>query len=174
MNRRVLLVSLLLALPLLVILFLNLGRDPHTVVSPLIGRPAPSFSLPKIGGGGEVSLAALRGRPVVVNFWSTWCVPCFEEHAVLQRGARENPGVQFLGVIYEDDEDQVTAFLERQGSAYPSVMDPRERTAIAFGVFGVPESYFIDAQGTIAAKFVGPLSDATLAENLRKAGAGGK
>jgi cytochrome c biogenesis protein CcmG/thiol:disulfide interchange protein DsbE len=173
-NRRVLLISLLLAVPLLLVLFMNLGRDPHTVISPLIGRPAPPFSLPRVGGGPTVSLADLRGHAVVLNFWATWCVPCFEEHAVLAHGAQENPGVQFLGLIYEDDEDQVKAFLDRQGKAYPSLMDPGERTAIAFGVFGVPETYFIDAQGTIVAKFVGPLTEATLAENLQKAGVGEK
>jgi cytochrome c biogenesis protein CcmG/thiol:disulfide interchange protein DsbE len=169
LNRSVLLISLLLAVPLLLVLFMNLGRDPHTVVSPLIGRPAPPFSLPRVAGGPEVSLAALRGKPVVINFWATWCVPCFEEHAVLLQGARANPDVQFLGVVYEDEAEQVNAYLQRQGSAFPSLLDPGDRTAIAFGVFGVPETYFVDAAGTIVAKFVGPLSEATLAENLRKA-----
>jgi cytochrome c biogenesis protein CcmG/thiol:disulfide interchange protein DsbE len=169
LNRRVLLASALLAAPLLVVLFLNLGRDPHTVVSPLIGRPAPSFSLPRVGGGAPVKLESLRGWPVVLNFWATWCVPCFQEHPVLAHAAQENPGVQFLGVVYEDDEDQVKGYLERQGGAYPNLMDADDKTAIAFGVFGVPETYFIDAQGTIVAKFVGPLDERSLAENLGKA-----
>lgn len=168
-NRRVLALSLFLVLPLLLVLVLNIGRDPHTVASPLVGRPAPPFSLPPVGGGSPIALADLLGKPVVLNFWATWCVPCFEEHGVLMSGARTNSAVQFLGVVYEDEEEQVKGFLDRQGSRYPSLMDESGKTAIAYGVFGVPETFFIDARGTIVGKFVGPLTDAALGENLSKA-----
>jgi cytochrome c biogenesis protein CcmG/thiol:disulfide interchange protein DsbE len=169
-NRRVLLGGLVVALPLLVILVANLGRDPHLVASPLVGRPAPGFTLTPVDGGAPVSLAALAGRPVVLNFWATWCVPCFEEHGVLTAGARElGSEVQFLGVVYEDEPSRVQAFLAERGGGYPSLVDPDSRTAIAYGVFGVPETFFIDASGSIVAKHVGPLTDAALAENVRKA-----
>jgi cytochrome c biogenesis protein CcmG, thiol:disulfide interchange protein DsbE len=169
-NRRVLAAGLLVVVPLLGILLLNIGRDPHAFNSPMIGRPAPAFMLAPVGGGAPVSLASLRGRPVVINFWATWCVPCFEEHAVLQAAAREaGDGVRFVGVIYEDDEGQVGDFLTRQGKAYPSLMDDAGKTAMSYGVYGVPETFFVDAQGRIAAKFTGPLDPATLADNLAKA-----
>ena len=173
MNRRVLVVGLLVVVPLLGVLLLNIGRDPHAFNSPMIGRPAPAFTLRAVGTGAPTSLASLRGRPVVINFWATWCVPCFEEHAVLVAAAREaGDGVQFLGVIYEDEEGQVGDFLTRQGKAYPSLMDDDGKTAMSYGVYGVPETFFVDAQGRIAAKYTGPLSPDTLAENLAKARGG--
>ena len=169
-NRPVLIAGLVVVLPLLVILVANLGRDPHTVASPLVGRPAPGFALTPVGGGAPVSLATLAGRPVVLNFWATWCVPCFEEHGVLTEGARAlGSDVQFLGVVYEDEPERIQAFLAEHGGGYPTLVDPDSKTAIAYGVFGVPETFFIDARGSIVAKFVGPLTSATLADKVRKA-----
>jgi cytochrome c biogenesis protein CcmG/thiol:disulfide interchange protein DsbE len=171
LNRRVLVLGLLAIVPLLALLLLNLGRDPHAITSPLVGRPAPAFALRPVGGGEPVTLSALRGQPVVVNFWATWCVPCLEEHALLASAARGLEGqARFLGVVYEDDPAQVLRFLARHDSAYPSLLDPDSRTAIAYGVFGVPETYFIDAEGRIAAKHVGPLEPGPLATKLRLAG----
>ncbi len=71
-NRKVLVAGLAIALPLLAVLVANLGRDPHSVRSPLVGRPAPAFSLARVGGGSPVALDSLRGKPVVINFWATW------------------------------------------------------------------------------------------------------
>jgi cytochrome c biogenesis protein CcmG, thiol:disulfide interchange protein DsbE len=169
LNRRVLLAGLVVVAPLLGILVLNLGRDPHSIRSPLVGRPAPAFSLVPVGGGPPVTSDALKGRPVVLNFWATWCAPCIEEHEVLVRAATALQGdVQFLGVVYEDEEERVRAFLDRRGSAYPSLLDPEAKTAIAYGVAGVPETYFIDAAGVIQAKVAFPLSPEMMAENVRK------
>jgi len=170
MNAKVLLAGLVVVVPLLGILVANLGRDPHTVTSPLIGRPAPPFSLVPLGGGGPVSLDALRGRPVVLNFWASWCVPCVQEHAALTSAARAmGSDVQFLGIVYEDDETRAKDFLVQHGSAYPSLMDPDTKTAIAYGIFGVPETYFISPGGTIADKFVGPLTPDAIAALVGKA-----
>jgi cytochrome c biogenesis protein CcmG/thiol:disulfide interchange protein DsbE len=167
MNRNVLAAGLAVSLPLIVILFANLGRDPHAVESPLIGRPAPAFSLSPVEGGPPISLASLKGRPVVLNFWATWCIPCVEEHAALASAAQRLGGsAQFLGVVYEDEAPQVQRFLEERGKAYPSVLDADGKAAIAYGVYGVPETYFIDAQGTIVAKFVGPLDPPALEARL--------
>jgi cytochrome c biogenesis protein CcmG, thiol:disulfide interchange protein DsbE len=170
MNTKVLVAGLIVVLPLLGVLLMNLGRDPHAIESPLIGRTAPPFVLRPAGGGKEVSLASLRGRPVVVNFWATFCVPCLEEHAVLARAAQDfAPKAQFLGVVYEDEEDVVLRFLKEKGQAYPSLMDPQGKTAIAFGVGGVPETYFIDAGGSVVAKYSGPLDARLIAAFLKKA-----
>lgn len=171
MNLKVLAAGLGAAGALLGVLAANLGRDPHVVESPLVGRTAPAFSLTPVGGGAPLALAA--GRPVVLNFWASWCMPCFEEHPVLVGAARDlGADVQFLGIVYEDEEPRIVDFLKRQGSSYPSLRDPDSKTAIAYGVFGVPESFFIDRQGRIVAKHVGPLDTETLTRNLRLAGAG--
>jgi cytochrome c biogenesis protein CcmG, thiol:disulfide interchange protein DsbE len=170
-NRRVLLLGLVFVVPLVVLLLVNLDRDPHQVASPLVGRPAPGFALRSLDGGEPIALSALRGRPVVVNFWATWCVPCLQEHPLLVEAARVlGNRVQFLGVVYEDGEPEVRSFLARRGSAYPSLLDPEGKTAIAFGVFGVPETFFIDGEGRIAAKHMGPLDAEALGEKLRQAG----
>ena len=170
MNKKVLVAGLAVVLPIIALLLLNLGRDPHTVESPLVGRPAPPFSLVPVGGGAPVSLAQLQGRPVVVNFWATWCVPCYQEHPLLLSAARQlGEEVQFLGVVYQDEEDNVLSWLRRQGSGYPSLLDPYSKTAIAYGIIGVPETYFIDSEGTIVAKHIGPLDGETLTARLREA-----
>jgi cytochrome c biogenesis protein CcmG/thiol:disulfide interchange protein DsbE len=171
-NRKVLAGGLAVAVPLLAVLVLNLGRDPHSVRSPLIGRPAPGFSLAPVGGGPPVTLESLRGRPVVVNFWATWCVPCFEEHAALTSAARALGDVQFLGIVYEDEEPRTQAFLKERGSSYPSLLDPDGRTAIAYGVFGVPETFFIDPRGRLIDKHVGPLDGQTIAAFVARAAGG--
>ena len=98
LNRKALVAGLLVVLPLLAILVANLGRDPHSVRSPLIGRTAPAFALPPVDGGHPVTLESLKGKPVVINFWATWCVPCYQEHPALNGAAQAMQGdVQFLG-----------------------------------------------------------------------------
>ncbi len=169
MNRKVLLVGLVLLAPLVAVLYLNLGNDPSAIQTPMIGRPAPPFRLRPVGGGEPISLAGLAGQPVVINFWSTWCVPCAQEHETLVEGARAWQGrARFLGVIYEDQEQAVAAYLRQRGGApYPSLMDPDDRAAIAYGISGVPETFFIDPSGRIADKFVGPLRPSDLDQRLR-------
>jgi len=163
LNAWVLAAGLTVVVPLIAVLVLNLGRDPRSIRSPLIGRPAPAFSLAPVGEGSRVGLESLRGRPLVINFWATWCVPCLEEHAALTAAARTFREVQFLGIVYEDDEATTRAFLAERGSSYPSLLDPEGRAAIAYGVFGVPETFFIDGAGRIVEKHVGPLDRGTIA-----------
>ena len=170
MNRRVLLAGLGVVVPLIVLLVLNIGRDPHAISSPLVGRPAPPFTLAPVGGGEPVSLAQLQGRPVVLNFWATWCVPCVQEHPLLLSAAQQlGEEVQFFGIVYQDEEENARGWLRRHGSAYPSLVDPQSKTAIAYGIIGVPETYFIDPEGTIVAKHIGPLDGQTLMARLREA-----
>ena len=162
MSRKKLLVLLagfVLVVPLLLVLVVNLGRDPHLIRSPLIGQPAPRFTLRPVGGGAPVSLESLRGRPVVVNFWATWCMPCRDEHPALQAAARRyGRDVTFLGVVYEDEESNVS----RVSSVFPVLMDPGSRAALAYGVQGVPETYFINREGVIVAKYAAPLEPETI------------
>ena len=169
MNKGVLAVGLAVTVPLIGLLLLNIDRDPTSISSPLIEKPAPDVRLLELSGGGSVQMSSLRGRPAVVNFWATWCIPCIQEHASLTAGARANPDVSFLGVVYEDTAENARGFLASRGSAYPSYPDDDGKGAIAFGVYGVPETFFIDSKGTIVEKFVGPLDGDTLRQKLAMA-----
>jgi cytochrome c biogenesis protein CcmG/thiol:disulfide interchange protein DsbE len=167
MNKGVLAAGLAVTLPLIVLLVVNIHRDPTSIASPLIEKPAPDVRLMELSGGGSVRLASLKGRPAVVNFWATWCIPCIQEHAALSAGARTNPDVAFLGVVYEDTAENAKGFLEKRGgAAYPTYADDDGKAAIAFGVYGVPETFFIDAKGVIVEKYVGPLDPDTLRQRL--------
>jgi cytochrome c biogenesis protein CcmG, thiol:disulfide interchange protein DsbE len=174
LNRKVLLIGAALALPVLLVLGFNLGRDPKNVRTPMIGRLAPSFDLRRAGASDRVSLAALRGRPAVINFWATWCVPCYAEHPILVNAAAQNPDVAFAGVVYDDTEPKVLEFLREYGASYPSLIDDGGRTAIAYGVYGVPETFFVNAEGVIVSKVTGPVDEQKLAENLAKARGGAR
>jgi cytochrome c biogenesis protein CcmG/thiol:disulfide interchange protein DsbE len=172
LNRKVLIAGLVIVVPFIVLLVMNLGRDPRKVDSPLIGKQAPPFSLRQVGTPAVVDLAALRGKPVVLNFWATWCVPCYAEHPVLVAAGRQYEGkAQFVGVVFDDQEDKIAQFLRENGTSYPTLFDDSGKTAIAFGVYGVPETFFIDANGKIVDKYVGPLDPATIEAKLRLAGA---
>ncbi|MEO8379559.1 MAG: redoxin family protein [Acidobacteriota bacterium] len=168
MNRTVLIVGAIIAAAVLGILFVGLGKNPAEIRTPLIGKTAPTFALREVGTGRTIDIASLKGKPVVLNFWATWCGPCWEEHPVLVANARLQPNVQFLGVVFQDEEKKILDFLEQRGYSYPTVVDERGKTAIAYGVGGVPETYFIDANGVIRAKYNGPMSTDILQENLKK------
>ena len=170
MNRTVLIVGFIIAAALLGVLFLGLGKNPAEIRTPLIGKPAPAFALREVGTGQTIDLAQFKGKPVIINFWATWCGPCWEEHPVLVANARMlQPNVQFLGVVFDDTEEKILGFLQQRGSSYPTVVDQAGKTAIAYGIGGVPETYFVDANGVIRAKYSGPMSSDILQENLRKA-----
>jgi len=170
-NRKVLVIGIFLVGILVGVLAMNLDRDPHDIRSPLVGRLAPDFLLRGAGGTERISLDQYRGRPLVVNFWATWCVPCYAEHPVLTAGARANSGrAQFLGVVYDDAEPTILEFLAQYGSSYPTLIDREGKTAIAYGVHGVPETFFISADGKVVAKYEGPLTPEILNDHLGRLG----
>jgi cytochrome c biogenesis protein CcmG/thiol:disulfide interchange protein DsbE len=149
----------------------GLGGDPGALPSELIGRPAPTFSLPRLDEPGTVDLPELRGQVVVVNFWASWCIPCREEHGALDAAwerYRER-GVVVLGVSFEDTREAALGFREELGGDWPLLDDPGARTAIAYGVFGVPETFVIAPDGTIAAKTVGAVTYEWLTSEIEAA-----
>jgi cytochrome c biogenesis protein CcmG/thiol:disulfide interchange protein DsbE len=169
-NRKAILIGAIVTVPIIAVLAMSFGRDPREIRTPMVGRAAPSFILRDVATNEAVSLESFRGRPVVVNFWATWCAPCVEEHATLVATARAlGSKVQVIGVVYGDTQDQAREFLERRGRAYPSVLDEGAQTAIAYGVYGVPETFFVNPEGGIAAKYVGPLTFDLLTQHLRTA-----
>jgi cytochrome c biogenesis protein CcmG/thiol:disulfide interchange protein DsbE len=170
MNRTVLAVGAVITAFLVGIFFLALGKDPQRIDSPLIGKPAPPFALQAAGTHETLDIAQFRGKPVVVNFWATWCRPCWDEHPVLTHTAQvAGNEVQFIGVVFQDEESKITNFLRERGWSYPTLVDQAGKTAIAYGVGGVPETFFLDKNGTIVAKFTGPMSTDDLEMNIRKA-----
>ena len=169
MNRTVLLVGVFIAAAVVAVLFMGLGKDPQHIDSPLIGRVAPDFALKAVGTGQTIDLKEFRGKPVVINFWATWCNPCWQEHPTLVANARMlQPNVQFLGVVFQDEESKIMNFLNERGSAYPTLVDEKGKTAIAYGVGGVPETYFLDANGKIVAKYEGPMTPDILQSYVAK------
>ena len=169
MNWKVLAGGAVITVPLVTLLAAGFGRDPKLRSNALEGREAPSFVLNTLDGK-PFSLESARGKPVVVNFWSTWCQPCKVEHPVLMSAAEAyGPnGVHFVAVLYQDDAAKARAFLNRSGSHWPTLEDPGGRTAIAYGVAGVPETFFIDQSGTIVRKVAGPVSQDIMVSTLEQ------
>lgn len=159
---------LLAAAGMIALLASGFGHNPEAVRDPLVGRPAPAFTLQAYDGK-TVSLRAFRGRPVVLNFWASWCADCKVEHPALLRAWHADRGrVVFLGIPYQDSRSAALAFLRRRGGGWTQLRDPAQETAINFGVWGVPETYFIDRHGVIRAKIVGPVTPSTLEAGIRR------
>jgi cytochrome c biogenesis protein CcmG/thiol:disulfide interchange protein DsbE len=167
------LVAIVLAPLLLFALLLasGLGEDPRELPSELEGDPAPAFSLPRFDAEGTVDLEDLRGQVVVVNFWASWCVPCREEHPALAAawGRYRERGVVLVGVLFEDTVEGALAFRDELGGDWPLVTDPGARVAIAFGVYGIPETFVIAPDGSIAAKTVGAVTYDWLTSEIEEA-----
>lgn len=152
----------LLSVLLLGAISVRLGSGDTVPETPMIGRSAALFDLKTLDGV-RVSLAGLRGSPVVVNFWASWCIPCRQEAPLLEDLATNAPaGLRVVGIIYQDSPDNAQAFLTEFGVSYPTVLDPDGRAAIDYGVLGIPETFFVDRAGIIRAHQVGALSAADL------------
>lgn len=172
------LLAVMLSLVLAVTLASRFGTDPKLVDSPLIGRPAPDVVLPDLIDEAEMTLKEMSGSIVVVNFWASWCVACRAEHDDLISTAEafEDRGVRFVGVVYQDDPKSATAFLDELGwgENYDYVTDPGSRAAISFGVFGIPETFFINRDGIIVGKISGESNALLLGSTLDEIIRGGQ
>ncbi|HEY3428797.1 MAG TPA: redoxin domain-containing protein [Acidimicrobiia bacterium] len=144
---------------LAVIFSTRFGRDPGLVPSPLLGHPAPAPTLPLLDGTGDFDLSSLRGNVVVVNFFASWCLPCREEQDDLSAAAEAfaERRVTVVEIVYQDTAEAASTFLQETAISNEAVylLDPEGRAAIAFGVFGIPETFFIDADGTVVGKAIG-------------------
>ena len=150
--------------PVLMLLAYGFRTDPRgEIPSPLLGRPAAPFSL-KTFAGSPVSLEGLRGQVVMMNFWASWCNPaCYDEAPTLERTWRayKDRGVMVVGVDVQDKEEAARQFIARFGHSFPNAPDPKGKVAIDYGVYGVPETFFIDKKGRVRFKQVGGLTDDT-------------
>jgi cytochrome c biogenesis protein CcmG, thiol:disulfide interchange protein DsbE len=165
-NYKVLAAGLAVVLPTLAVFWKSFGNDPHALPKALEGKHAPAFALTTLTGE-RVERSSLEGRPFVLNFWATWCIPCAQEHpALLEMARRYGDRVQFYGVLYGDDKEKANAWLEKRGSAFPTLMDPSGRTAIDYGVAGVPETFIVNGKGEIVEKVVGPIDPNAVARVL--------
>jgi cytochrome c biogenesis protein CcmG/thiol:disulfide interchange protein DsbE len=127
------------------------------------GTPtAPAFTLERLDGRGDLALASLRGKTVVLNFWASWCGPCKEEAPLLQEASQRwhDRNVVFVGIDVKDFRGDARDFVERYGITYPNVYDGKGSTIGRYGVTGYPETYFVDAQGKVRHRIAGPVESA--------------
>lgn len=168
-RRRFALLSLVPIVAVATLLGFGLGRDPSLVPNALVGQRAPGFALHDLRSGRTITLSALRGHPVVINFWSTTCVQCVQEHpnlvATWQRYG--NAGVVFLSILYQDTPGDAARFERELGGGWPDLGDPGSRTALDYGVRGVPETFFVDRRGIVRFHQVGPSTYDLLNAHIR-------
>ena len=148
--------------------FLLVAR-PGAPSIPQIGDRAPEFVLADLDGN-PLRLADLRGRPVIVNFWASWCGPCVDEFPILVEAsvAHRADGLLVVGIVYRDRSAPARDFMSRMGATWPTAMDPDESVATAYGVIGPPETFFIDRSGVITGRQIGQLSASDLEQGLAR------
>lgn len=148
-------------------LFIGLGMDPRLVPSPLIGKPAPQFSLPTLEDPNKtLAVKDLQGKVALLNVWATWCVSCRAEHPVLMQLAKQGE-VAIYGLNYKDTRPEAQQWLKFYGNPYvANAFDAEGRVGIDWGVYGTPETFVIDAKGAVRYKHVGPLSEEVLTKKI--------
>jgi cytochrome c biogenesis protein CcmG/thiol:disulfide interchange protein DsbE len=151
----------LAAVPVLALLAYGFRLNPRDVPSPLVGRVAPAFTL-RTFDGQPIALESHRGKVVILNFWASWCYPaCYEEAPALERGWRawRERDVVVIGVAIQDTEEKARKFMGDFGLSFPVAPDQGGHVSIDYGVYGVPETFFIDRKGRIRVKHVGAVTD---------------
>jgi cytochrome c biogenesis protein CcmG, thiol:disulfide interchange protein DsbE len=153
------LIPLLLFVVLAGFLYRGLSLNPREVPSPLIGKPAPAFNLPRLDDPSKtLGLDDLKGKVWVLNVWASWCTPCREEHPLVIALANSRR-VPVYGLNYKDQGPAATRWLQQLGNPYTAtIVDADGRVGIDFGVYGVPETFVIDGQGIVRYKHIGPLT----------------
>ena len=168
--KRILLavLPLVLLVGLVAVFAFNMDRDPSLVRSVLIDKPAPQFALAAVAGTGVEGFdtAALKGEVTVVNVFASWCIPCRQEHPLLERLKLET-GVRLFGINQRDTPENAAAFLNELGNPYDRIGgDTANRVSIDWGVYGVPETFVVNAEGVVTFKHVGPISSETLVRDV--------
>ena len=163
MTGRVKLVAQIAALACVAgMLALLVWKLTHQQQAPRVGAQAPEFTLPRLDGPGSVSLASLRGHPVVLNFWASWCDPCKAEAKVLEQDWQRyrGRGVQFVGIDWHDLVPDARTFVAAHGLTFPILNDGPDGGSVtgSYGITQVPETYVLDASGTIVAHLAGPVT----------------
>ncbi len=174
MTRVLIVVGVVAALAALFLFGLLRGAPDRDIPSNLLGRPFPAFELPLYERyapelGSTLAVAPTDGRPMVINFWASWCGPCYAEAPHLEAAwQRHGEDVAFVGVQTQDRNARAAgrAFVDQFDLTFPNAIDDDSRTSIAFGLFGVPETFFVHADGTVAYKHAGPVTTALLDEKI--------
>ncbi len=160
---------------LLVALGFGLTRDARVLPTVSVSKPAPAFDLKTLDDR-RFRLSDLKGKPMIVNFWASWCTECRKEHPLIMAAHdRFGDRVEFVGVVFQDSAKNARSYLVEMGDvavgSYPNLLDPGSRTAIDYGVYGVPETFFIDREGLVVGKRVGrvtqPILDREIVRLLR-------
>ena len=161
------LVPLALFLVLAGFLLVGLNRDPREVPSPLIGKPAPEFALPRLDDSAQtIKRADLLGQVWMLNVWASWCVACRQEHPLLVDFARRKT-VALFGLNYKDKPSDGQRWLAQYGNPYDaSIVDADGRVGIDYGVYGVPETFIVDKQGVVRFKHIGPITPEVLRDRI--------
>lgn len=160
MRKLLFAVPLLLLVGLIAVFALSMDRDPNLVRSVLIDKPAPQFNLAAVEGMTVPGFdtASLKGEPTIVNVFASWCIPCRDEHPMLE-ALKAETGVRLFGINQSDAPENARAFLAELGNPYDAIGSDRDRrVSIDWGVYGVPETFIVDKNGTITFKHVGPLT----------------
>ena len=150
------------------VFYFGLGGDDQ-LPSALIGKPAPALQVQRLADLPPLEADAMRdGRVKLVNFWASWCAPCRVEHPNLSKMAAE--GIPIYGVNYKDDPGKAVAFLRELGNPYAAIgTDPKAKSGLDWGVYGVPETFVVDGEGRITYRFAGPLTDREIEGGLQEA-----